>query len=164
MDDASVDRLCSVLDEEARVCASLVSVLREEQEAVVALRAGANYTCLEQREMLVGELESLADRRRGLVRDIARACGQPVASATGLLGVLPADPQARLRERLHTLRRQLLAARGLERQNARLVVGGSETVAELLRALGALLPGTRYGADARLAPAGPTTEGVDRHV
>lgn len=158
-----VESLCAVLGEEARVCATLVDLLHDEQHAVVALQPGPIFACLEQRELLQAELTALAARRRALVQDAALAWGSTATSATALLPLLPPDPRARLQTELRRLRRMLLEARSMERQNALLIGSGLETTSELLLALRAFVPGARYGADAQLTP---TTrgDGFDRHV
>ena len=159
-----VETLCDVLGEETRLCGALVAVLSEEQRAVVALRPGAILACLEERQALHEELERLAAHRRTLVNDAASECGADAAqSATSLLPLLPPDPQARLRARLRALRRALLEARSLERQNALLAGASLEAIGEMLPALRALLPGVRYGADAQVdTPA--AAERVDRRA
>jgi flagellar biosynthesis/type III secretory pathway chaperone len=158
-----VDTLCAVLGDETRVCGALATVLREEQRAVVQLRPEAILACLEQRQALQDELVHLAARRRALVRDVATTRGAKTESATELLPFLPPDPQARLRARVRSLRRALLEARGLERQNGILLDASLDTVNDLLRALRAHVPGARYGADAQFAmPA--STERIDRRV
>ena len=159
----TVESLCAVVGEEARVCASLVALLRQEQEAVVALRPGSILACLEERELLHEALAAVAARRRALVQEVACVRGSEAASVSALLPLLGSEPQARLRTELRRLRRVLLEARGLERQNARLVVSGLETTNDLLRALSALVPGARYGADAKLAPPAGG-DGLHRHV
>jgi flagellar biosynthesis/type III secretory pathway chaperone len=158
-----VENLCAVVGEEARICGELVGVLREEQQAVVALRPEAILACLEQRMAVQEELLRLTADRQALVRDLAAAHHLETPSATALLLRLPPGPGQRLRARLRSLRRTLLEARGLERQNALLAGASRDSVDELLRALQALLPGTRYGADAQVAsPA--ATERIDRHA
>jgi flagellar biosynthesis/type III secretory pathway chaperone len=159
-----VETLCDVLDEETRLCGALAAVLNEEQRAVVALRPGAILACLEERQALHEELERLAARRRTLVHDAASEHGaDATASATSLLPLLPPDPQARLRAQLRALRRALLEARSLERQNASLAGASLEALGEMLPALRALLPGVRYGADAQVdAPA--AAERIDRRA
>lgn len=160
-----VESLCAVLGDETRVCGALTGVLRSEQEAVVALRPVMILTCLEERQVLQDELARLSSRRRELVREIAARYGAPAApgSATGLLPLLPPAPQDRLRAGLRALRRVLLEARGLERQNALLAGASLESVGDLLRVLGALVPGARYDAGARVA-APAVTEQVDRRA
>ncbi len=127
-----LENLCVVLGEEARVCAALVGVLRDEQRAVVTLQPGAIFACLEQGEVLQEKLASLAARRRALMQKVAIGCGSVGASATAVLPLLPPAPQARLRTELRQLRRTLLEARGLERQNARLIGSGLETTSPVL--------------------------------
>jgi flagellar biosynthesis/type III secretory pathway chaperone len=158
-----VDGLCAVMDEEARVCGTLAGVLRDEQVAVVALRPQAILACLEQHRLLHDELSRLSARRRALVQEVAQARGASAASATAILPLLPPDPRERLRARVRRLREALLEARRVERQNQLLATTGLDTVTEILAALRALVPGTRYGADAQLTPAAGG-EGLDRHV
>jgi flagellar biosynthesis/type III secretory pathway chaperone len=145
------------------VCGALAEVLRDEQQAVVRLQPQAILACLEQRQVLQDELVRLAGLRRALVRDVASQRGASTESATALLPLLPPDPQARLRSRVRSLRRALLEARGLERQNGRLVEASLDTVTDLLRTLAALVPGARYGADAQVAPLA-ASERIDRRV
>jgi flagellar biosynthesis/type III secretory pathway chaperone len=159
-----VETLCAVLDEEERVCAALVAVLRREQEAIVGLRSAGIIACLEERQLLQEELVGLAARRRQLIRGVAAAHGTGTASATVLLPVLPPDPREKLRAGLRRLRRALLEARGIERQNALLVSSSQETIGDVLRAVRALAPGARYGADAQLAASAAASERVSRHV
>ena len=158
-----VESLCAVLGDEARVCGVLTAVLREEQQAVIRLRPQAILACVEQRQALHDELTRLAGLRRALVRDVATERGAPTESATALVPLLPPDPQARLRSRVRSLRRALLEARGLERQNGLLVEASLDTVSDLLRALAGLVPGARYGADARFAPP-VANDRIDRRV
>jgi hypothetical protein len=160
-----VESLCAVLGDETRVCGALSGVLRTEQEAVVALRPEMILTCLEERQALQDELVRLSSRRRELVQELAAHYGAAVerGSATALLPLLPPAPQDRLRAGLRTLRRALLEARGLERQNALLAGASLDSVGDLLRALRTLAPGARYDAGARVAtPA--ATEQVDRRA
>ena len=146
-----VESLCTVFRNETRVCSAIAAILRDEQEAVIRLRPGAILACLEQRQALQDELLRLVAQRRALVRDVARERGATTESATALLPLLPPEPQARLRAEVRSLRRALLEARGLERQNAVLVEAGLDSVGDLLRALRTLVPGARYGADAQVA-------------
>jgi hypothetical protein len=180
-----IESLCRVLEEETRVCTALAGVLRAEQSAVVQLRPAAIVACLEERQSVQEALASLADRRRALVRGLADRYARPGApaqgagsgekglpapsagsgppSATSLVPLLPLERQATVRSAVRGLRRALLEARGLERQNAILVGASAEHVNELLAALRALVPGTRYDATARLdAPA--AAEQVDRRA
>ena len=158
-----VERLCRVLNEETRLCGELAGVLREEQEAVIRLRPEEILSCLERRETIQGRLVDLARERRDVVRDLAAARGSRATRATEMLPLLPPEPQTRVRDHLRRLREALLEARGLERQNAQLVGSNLDTVTDLLRALRALVPGARYGADAEVAvPA--AIEGLDRRA
>ena len=158
-----IDDLCRVLDEEARVCGLLTRVLRAEQDAVVRLRPEAIVVCLEERHVVQDTLAGLADSRRALVRDLAAQYGGAVGSATSLVPLLPLERRAFVRSAVKDLRRALLEARSLERQNAILVVAGAEHVNELLAPLRALVPGVRYDATARLD--GPAeAEQVDRRA
>ena len=54
-----VDRLCAVLTEETALCETLARVLREEQAAVVNLRADAIVSCLAERETLQQRLAAV---------------------------------------------------------------------------------------------------------
>ncbi len=158
-----VERLCAVLSEETALCDALARVLRDQQAAVVRLRADAIVSCLAERESLQAQLLAIARERRESVRAAAAEHGATTTSAVELLPLLPAKPQAALREKLRRLRAALLETRALERETARLVGDGLGTVNELLRALRAFVPGARYGADAAIAtPDAP--ERVDRHV
>src|SRR5205085_1625552 len=98
-----------------------------------------------------------------LVEQMARTRAVDAASATALLPLLPPEPRQRMSAVLQRLRRALLEARAVERQNRVLVSGGLDTVSEILAALRALVPGARYGADAQITSA-PPTDAVDRHV
>lgn len=158
-----VETLCTVLSDETRVCSAISAILRDEQEAVIRLRPGAILACLEQRQALQEELLRLAAQRRALVRDVATKRGVTTESATKLMSHLPPEPQARLRAGVRSLRQALLEARGLEQQNAILIETGLDSVGDLLRALRALVPGARYGADAQMA-APPALERLDRRV
>jgi flagellar biosynthesis/type III secretory pathway chaperone len=153
-----VDRLCDVLKEEARLCGILTGVLRDEQQAVVELKPEAILACLEQRTLLAERLANLATTRRDLVRAVGEERGAAPERAIEVLPLLPPEPQNRLRGELRELRRVLLEARGLERQNAILAGAGLDNVNDILRALRALIPGTRYCADARIA----APDGSDR--
>jgi flagellar biosynthesis/type III secretory pathway chaperone len=153
-----IEHLCDVLGEEARVCGDLAGVLRDEQDAVVHLRPEAILTCLERRETLQEHLVRLARQRRALVEAVAAAHGRATSRATEVLPLLPPEPQTRVRGQLRELRRALLEARGLGRQNALLLGSSLENVVDLLRTLRALVPGARYGADAQVA----TPSGSDR--
>jgi flagellar biosynthesis/type III secretory pathway chaperone len=158
-----VERLCHVLGEETRLCGELAGVLRDEQQAVVRLRPEAILTCLERRETIQDRLVDLARERRDVVRAMAAARGTAATRATEMLPFLSHEPQSRVRDHLRRLRGALLQARGLERQNAQLVGANLDTVTDLLRALRALVPGARYGADAEVAvPAAP--EALDRRA
>jgi hypothetical protein len=163
-----IESLCRVLEEETRVCTVLTGVLRAEQSAVVQLRPAAIVACLEERQSVQETLASLADQRRSLLRGLvdryAPSAGSSLPpSATSLVPLLPLDRQVTVRRAVKGLRRALLEARGLERQNAILVGASADHVNELLAALRALVPGTRYDAAARLdPPASP--EQVDRRA
>jgi len=146
-----VELLCGILSEESRVCSELTGVLRQEQEAVIRLRPEAILVCLEQRNTLQDNLVKLARERRALVRAMGEEHGRTTTRASDVLSLLPAEPQSRVRGEMRQLRRALLEARGLERQNALLVGSSLDTVSELLRALRSLLPGVRYGARAEVA-------------
>jgi len=151
----SIERLCALLAEETAVFGELEHVLREEQDAVVHLRPDAILVCLEQRDRLQERLGGLAAERRGVVRDLAAACGATTSRATEVLPLLPGARQPAVRGSLRSLRQALLRTQGLQRQNGLLVGAGLDTVGELLRTLRALVPGARYGADATVAV--PTT-------
>jgi flagellar biosynthesis/type III secretory pathway chaperone len=158
----SSDALRALLADEARLCAELTAVLRAEQQALVALRPDVVFGCLAQRQALAEALGEVADRRRALVRALADQHGGDGESVVALIARLPAPVQQTLRPALRALRTALLEARGLERQNARLATASLETTHEILRALAALVPGARYGADARLAT--PAAERVARRA
>jgi hypothetical protein len=158
----NVDRLCALLDEETRAAEALAAVLREERDAMVRLEADALLECLARRQARQDELGAVARRRQVFV---AEACGADVVPPRVgvLVATLSAPARQRVRECVRRLRRSLLAARGGERQTQALARASLDTNAELLHALQALLPGTRYGADARLAP--PTlVESLDRRA
>jgi flagellar biosynthesis/type III secretory pathway chaperone len=158
-----LEALCNVLGDETRVCADLAAVLKNEQEAMVGLRAQALLACIEERQTLGEALLRLAAERRTLVAALAAERGTSADSVTALLPHLPPEPQVELRSRLRILRQALLETRRLERQNALLAGASEETVSELLRALAALAPGARYGADAQLDTRA-ALEQVDRHA
>jgi len=158
-----IDALCAVLGEETRVLGNLANALRDEQRALVALRPEAIFAALVERRELGDELEGLAYGRRTLVRELG---ADPRASRASLATVLPGlspDARTRLEGPLRTLRRALLEARGLERQNRRLAEASLRQTDDLLQTLRSLVPGARYGADARLA-ASPTLEQLDRRA
>jgi flagellar biosynthesis/type III secretory pathway chaperone len=158
-----LDTLCALLGEEAGLCGTLTTALREEQQAMVALEPERIFGSLEKRRALQDELGRLATRRRALVREVARERGTDAESATELLVVLPPAPRGELLGRLRALRRALLEARGLERQNALIARASLQHTEELLQTLRGLVPGARYGADARIA-APAALESVDRRV
>jgi len=160
-----VESLCTVLGDETRVCDALASVLRHEQRAVVELRPEVLLSCVEERLTLQGELERLMGQRRALVGNLADELGadRRAGSVSALLPFLPPDPRSKVRARVRALRRALLEARSLERQNELLVGASLEHVNELMRALAALVPGTRYDRGAQLATPGGV-EHVDRRA
>jgi flagellar biosynthesis/type III secretory pathway chaperone len=158
-----VETLCAVLGDETGVCDALLRVLREEQQAVVQLRPDVILSCLEERLALQEQLERLTGRRRALVRALADGLGAGAArSVTALLAFLPPEPQSRVRMRLRALRRALLEARSLERQNDLLIGASAEHVGELMRTLAALVPGVRYDRGAQMTT--PGLEQVDRRA
>src|SRR6476660_2440642 len=112
-----VETLCALLGEEAATCGALSTALREEQQAMVALEPERIFQALGKRRALQGEIAELASHRRALVREVARAHGADASSATELLVVLEPTPRAQLLGQLRALRRALLEARSLERQN-----------------------------------------------
>jgi hypothetical protein len=158
-----LETLCGLLAEEATLCGALAATLREEQRAMVALEPEAIFAALGRRRTLQGELGRLAGRRRDLVRTVAREHGADAVSATELLVVLPEAARTRLFGEVRALRRGLLEARGLERQNALIARASLRHTDELLRTLRGLVPGARYGADAQIA-APAALESVDRRV
>ena len=160
----SVESLCGLLGEETRVCDDLADALRAEQVATVGLDPEGILVCIERRELLQEELVRLAGERRRLVSALALERGTRTERVVELLPLLPPPSQDRVRGGLRRLRGALLAARGLGRQQ-QLVAGASlEHVGDLLRALRALVPGVRYGADARVeTPAGDAAD-LDRHA
>jgi flagellar biosynthesis/type III secretory pathway chaperone len=158
-----LDTLCALLGEEAALCGGLAAALREEQQAMIALQTERIFAALATRRALQDDLARLASRRRELVREVALERGTDAASATELLVALPPVRRAELFDRLRTLRRALLEARGLERQNALLARASLQHTEDLLRTLRGLVPGARYDADARLA-APAALESVDRRV
>jgi hypothetical protein len=149
-----------MLDEEARVADAVGDVLRDERRAIVALQADALLDCLARRGALQEQLQALAGRRHAFLAD---ATGEQSPRVVTLLPSLPPAAQRRVREAVRRLRRSLLAVRSGERQSRALAGASLDTTAELLGALHALLPGTRYGADARLAPPAPI-ESLDRRA
>jgi len=80
-----------------------------------------------------------------------------------VLPLLGGESQSRVRAHLRALRQALLETRGLERQNAHLAGASLDTVSDLLRALRALVPGGRHGADAPMAVS-LAAERVDRQA
>jgi flagellar biosynthesis/type III secretory pathway chaperone len=161
MTAVNVDALCAMLAEETRVADALAGVLRDERQAIVALRADALLDCLARRDALQEQLQALARCRHAFLAETSGATTPPRIVA--LLPALPRGAQRRVREAVRRLRRSLLAARSGERQSRALADASLETTAELLAGLRALLPGTRYGADARLAPPAPL-ESLDRRA
>ena len=157
-----VTALCEVLGEETRVCELLVDVLRREQRAVVELRPEAVVGCLAERHELGMALAGLATERRAAASALGDALQAGGLPPSALLPLLPPEPRARVRGRLRTVRRALLEARSLERQNALLASASLGTVNDILAALRAAVPGARYGADARLDA--PLPERVDRRA
>lgn len=145
-----VERLCGLLDEEARVCCELTGVLRAEQEAVVGFRAEEILRCVEERGVLQDRLYELAMQRRSIVQGIAANHGTEGTHASDILPLLPLRPQGEVRGRIRALRGALLEARGLERQNTMLATSSLGHVDELLHALRGLVPGARYGANAAI--------------
>jgi len=161
--DQPVDRLCEALADETALCEALASVLRDEQAAVVGLRADTIVECVAARERLQEDLRRARDARRSAVRAVASTLGAPTTSATELLPHLPLSDRRPVETRLRALRRTLLESRSLERETARLVGTSLDTVGELLRTLRPFVPGARYGADAEIAtPTAP--ERLDRRV
>ena len=159
-----LEALCAVLSEETRACGALSGVLRDEQAAAIGLDAEAILAALAERRLLHERLVELAAARRRLVSSIAGTHGGKAERVTELLPLLAPEPARRVRDGLRTLRRSVLEARGLGRQNALFAEASLEGVGELLRILGGLLPGARYGADARVAAAGGPTNRIDRCV
>ncbi len=155
-----VDELCGALREEARACGVLTRVLRDEQEAMIRLRPAAILACLAEREAIQREMEGLARRRREALQALGASSGR----ATDVLPLLPEEPRERVRRCLRELRGALLAARSLERQNALLAAASLENVSELLAALRPLVPGARYGADARMAALPERTDRVSQRA
>ena len=145
------DALLGVLEKETRACEALVRTLGAERAALITLRPAAIVCSLDERQGLERELTRLAARRRELVREAAAGSGAAAPSAMAVLPRLSPERRARLSAGLGALRRALLVARGLERQNARLAAASLDGVSECLRALGALVPGVRYSADAALS-------------
>jgi len=159
-----LETLCAVLGEEARACGALSGVLRDEQAAAIRLDPDAIVSSLSERRLLHERLVELAAARRSLVGSIARERGERAERVTELLPLLEPDPARRVRDGLRTLRRAVLEARGLGRQNALFAEASLDGVGELLRILGGLVPGARYGADARVAASGGPTNRIDRRV
>ncbi|TMB03273.1 MAG: flagellar protein FlgN [Deltaproteobacteria bacterium] len=141
-----LEALCALLGEETRVCGALSGVLRDEQAAAIGLDPDGIIGCLAERRLLHEQLAQLAAARGELLPLLAPKAGE------------------RVRDGLRTLRRALLEARGLGRQNALFAAASLDGVGELLRALGGLMPGARYGADARVAARGGPTNRIDRRV
>jgi len=160
MGGVNVNALCAMLEEEARVADALAGVLRDERQAIVALQADALLDCLARREALQEQLQVLARSRHA---SLAEASGDGPPRIVALLPALPNPAQRRVREAVRRLRRSLLVVRAGERQSRALAGASLETTAELLNGLHALRPGTRYGADARLAPPAPV-ESLDRRA
>jgi len=159
-----LEALCALLGEETRVCGVLSGVLRDEQAAAIGLDPDGIIGCLAERRLLHEQLAQLAAARGDLVSSIAREQGETAERVTELLPLLAADAGECVRDGLRTLRRALLEARGLGRQNTLFAEASLDGVGELLRALGGLMPRARYGADARVAARGGPTNRVDRRV
>lgn len=157
MDDTA--RLCALVGEETALCAELAGVLREQQEAIVALAPAPLLACLERRAALAQALLQARAARIDGLRALAHRHGEdPAESPNDALAQLPPEPRARVRAALTRLREMLVHVRHLERQTDYLVEEGLAQVQELVSTLVALVPGTRYGADAGLA----TPAGIDR--
>ena len=160
----SLEALCAVLGDEARVCGALSGALRAERDAAIVLDADAIVASLAERRALNDELARLAATRRHLVRSLARARGQTAEGVTELLPLLAPEPGRRVRQQLRGLRQAVLDARSLGRQNALFAASSLDGVGEMLRLLASLQPGARYGADARVAASGGPTNRIDRRV
>ena len=115
-----IDALLGVLEEETRACEALVRVLGAEREALITLRPAAILSSLAECQGLERELTRLAARRRELVREAAAGSGAGAPYVIAVLPRLSPERRAGLGAGLGALRRALLVARGLERQNARL--------------------------------------------
>ena len=159
-----LEALCAVLGDEARACGALSGILREEQAAAIHLDPDAIVASLAGRRLLHERLVELAVARRGLVCSIAREQGENAERVTELLPLLAPEPARRVRDGLRGLRRAVLEARGLGRQNALFAEASLAGIGQLLHILGGLLPGARYGADARVAASGGPTNRIDRRV
>ena len=153
------DALCRVLEDEARVAEALGETLRRERQAIVDLEADAVLASVAARRTQHEELERLAGHRSTLLGELPG----DAPTVTALLPHLAPSPRDRVRVGVRRLRRALLAVRSLERQNQILAGASLETTGELLHALRGMLPGTRYGADARLAAPAPV-ESLDRRA
>src|SRR5262249_9538068 len=156
-----VEGLCAVLDEEARAGEALCEILRQEQRAVVGLEADIVLGCVAERRTLHHELEQLTARRRTLLLETLGDAARPTVAA--LLPRLPSPERIRRQPAVRRLRKALLQARSLERQNRILAGASLEVTGDLLQALRSRMPGTRYGADARLAAPAPA-ESLDRRA
>ena len=156
------ETLCAALSDETRVCRALADALRREQRAVVELRADAVLASLTERTELGAALADAAARRRAAAGALASTLGAGKAPANAILPLLPVPARGRVRAGMRDVRRALLEARGLERQNALLARASLASVDELLAMLRAHVPGARYGADARVEA--PLPERVDRRA
>src|SRR5207244_1827610 len=85
-------------------------VLRDEQAAAIDLDPDGIMSRVAERRLLHAELVRLAASRRDLVRSIALAHGEPAERVSDLVPRLAPDAAARVRDRLRTFRRALLAS------------------------------------------------------
>jgi hypothetical protein len=158
----TIATLCRALEDEARTCETLVDLLRREQSAMVALRPEDISACAAERQVVAATLVRCAGERTRVAGELARALGARGSSSLDVLPLLPPADGGRVRQGIRRLRRALVDARALERQNGLLAAASLTTVDEMLAALRGLVPGARYGADARLDA--PAHERVDRRV
>jgi len=160
---ADPDRLCVLLGEEAALCSALAEVLREQQQAIIALAPTTLLACLERREALAHAVLAAGQLRAEALRTLCLAHGIDADRPEHVLPRLPAVDRMRLRSALGRLREALTTVRSLERQTAQLVEGSLAHVRELVRTLAGLVPSARYGADAELA-APASAEWLDRRA
>src|SRR5690348_6593871 len=158
----TIATLCRVLEDEARTCETLVDLLQREQRAMVALRPEDISACAAERHVVGETLVRCAAERTRVAGDLARTVGARGTSAIDVLPLLPSADGGRVRDGIRRLRRALVDARALERQNGLLAAASLATVSEMLAALRSSVPGARYGADARVEA--PARERLDRRV
>lgn len=158
-----VEVLGKLLAEEARVAAELAEALVAEQRATIELDAAALLAAAARKAALQEELARRAAARQAAARRLAVVVGARRERVTDLLPRLPQGSREPLRRRSRELKRALLEARTLQRQNAALLAGSLEFVGSLLEEFGTARRLGRYDARATVV-GGAATDLVDRRV